>query len=104
MMAAVDKLHKMYTTDFEPVVWARSTGLEVVNELDSLKAAIMMTAGGSGSHKSSSAELSGWGAVAKGVEALSSAAQVARASGGGIGGIVGTGVQSLVKRMTSERH
>ncbi|KXN86618.1 Ubiquinone biosynthesis monooxygenase COQ6 [Leucoagaricus sp. SymC.cos] len=93
MMAAVDKVHKIYTTEFAPVVWARSTGLEVVNELDSLKAAIMMTAGAKG-HKSGVA--TGWELMAKGVEALGSAAQVARAIGGGI---VGAGMQTLVKRM-----
>ncbi|KAJ3572364.1 hypothetical protein NP233_g3136 [Leucocoprinus birnbaumii] len=105
IMAAVDKLHKLYTTDFEPIVWARSTGLEVVNELDALKAAIMMTAGGGGqSRNSGTAAASGWAAMAKGVESLSSAAQVARAVSGGIGGIVGAGVQSLVKSMTTKRH
>ncbi|KAJ2919548.1 hypothetical protein MD484_g874, partial [Candolleomyces efflorescens] len=45
LMAAIDKLHEVYTTDSEPVVWARSVGVEVLNELDSLKAAIMMSAG-----------------------------------------------------------
>ncbi|RXW23905.1 hypothetical protein EST38_g1959 [Candolleomyces aberdarensis] len=44
-MAAVDKLHKVYTTEAEPIVWARSVGVEVLNELDSIKAAIMMSAG-----------------------------------------------------------
>jgi ubiquinone biosynthesis monooxygenase Coq6 len=45
LMAAIDKLHKVYTTDAEPVVWARSVGVEVLNELDSIKAAIMISAG-----------------------------------------------------------
>ncbi|KAJ8095220.1 putative ubiquinone biosynthesis monooxygenase [Marasmius tenuissimus] len=45
VMAACDKLHKLYSTTLPPVVWARSMGLEVVNELDSIKAALMMTAG-----------------------------------------------------------
>lgn len=98
-MAAIDKLHKLYTTDFEPVVWARSTGLEVVNELDSLKAAIMMTAGADGRKSGVAA---GWDVVAKGVETLDSAVKVARAVGGGIGGIVGTGMQTLIQRV-SER-
>ncbi|KAF9453531.1 ubiquinone biosynthesis hydrox [Macrolepiota fuliginosa MF-IS2] len=99
IMAAIDKLHKLYTTDFEPVVWARSTGLEVVNELDSLKAAIMMTAGADGGKSGITA---GWDMVTKGVETLDSAVKVARAVGGGIGGIVGTGVQTLIQRV-SER-
>ncbi|KAH8832778.1 hypothetical protein DL96DRAFT_1583324 [Flagelloscypha sp. PMI_526] len=53
MMSAVDKLHKLYSTRSEPVVWARSVGLEIVNELDSVKAAIMMTAGGDANKTSS---------------------------------------------------
>lgn len=96
-MAAVDKLHKIYTTDFGPVVWARSTGLEVVNELDSLKAAIMMTAGADGRKSGVAA---GWDLVARGVETMGGAVRVAQAIGGGIGGIVSGGVQTLVKGMT----
>ena len=45
LMSAIDKLHKVYTTELEPIVWARSVGVEVLNELDSVKAAIMMSAG-----------------------------------------------------------
>ena len=46
-MAAVDKLHKLFSLTSEPIVWARSVGLEVLNELDAVKAAIMMSAGSS---------------------------------------------------------
>jgi len=92
-MAAVDKLHKIYTTDFEPVVWSRSTGLEVINELDSLKAAIMMTAGGD------PRKPSGWGVVAEGVKTLEGAVKVARTVGGGIGGMVAANLETLVKRV-----
>lgn len=90
-MAAVDKLHKIYTTDFGPVVWARSTGLEVINELDSLKAALMMTAG-AGASKSS-----GWDTVAEGLKTLEGAAKVARTVGRGIEGVVNTNLETLVK-------
>ena len=44
MLSAVDKLHKLYTATAEPVVWARSVGLEVINELDTVKTALMMSA------------------------------------------------------------
>jgi len=44
-MSAIDKLHKLYSNDMEPIVWARSVGIEVLNELDSLKTAIMTMAG-----------------------------------------------------------
>lgn len=46
-MSAFDKLHKLFSTTAEPIVWARSVGLEVLNELDTVKAAIMMSAGSS---------------------------------------------------------
>jgi ubiquinone biosynthesis monooxygenase Coq6 len=46
VMSAVDKLHKIYSSNLDPIVWARSVGLEVLNELDSVKAALMMDAGG----------------------------------------------------------
>lgn len=45
MMSAIDKLHKLYSNDMESIVWARSVGIEVLNELDSVKAAIMAIAG-----------------------------------------------------------
>lgn len=45
VMSAVDKLHKLYGTDNEAVVWARSVGIEIMNELDSMKAALMMFVG-----------------------------------------------------------
>ncbi|KIY45032.1 ubiquinone biosynthesis hydrox [Fistulina hepatica ATCC 64428] len=45
LMSAMDKLHKLYTTKASPVVWARSVGVEVLNELDSVKTAIMLSAG-----------------------------------------------------------
>lgn len=51
-MSVCDKLHKLYSTTAQPVVWARSVGLEVLNELDSIKAAMMMSAGASPSSPS----------------------------------------------------
>ena len=33
-MSTVDKLHKLYVSIVPPAVWARSTGVEVLNELD----------------------------------------------------------------------
>lgn len=59
MMSATDKLHKLYSTDIQPIVWARSVGVEVLNELDSVKAAIMMTAGAQERHKTGAAS-AGW--------------------------------------------
>ncbi|KAF8142131.1 hypothetical protein EV363DRAFT_1469305 [Boletus edulis] len=52
VMSAVDKLHKLYSSTLEPIVWARSVGIEVLNELDTVKAALMMDAGGGRSTRS----------------------------------------------------
>ncbi|KAI0272176.1 hypothetical protein BGY98DRAFT_1002086 [Russula aff. rugulosa BPL654] len=82
MMSAVDKLHKLYASTVPPVVWARSTGVEVLNELDTLKAGIISAAGG----RSSAGIVTGspWGVVAGGVEALVSGTHV-----------IGTGLKSV---------
>jgi 2-polyprenyl-6-methoxyphenol hydroxylase-like FAD-dependent oxidoreductase len=47
-LSAVDKFHKLCSPRLLPAVWARSVGLGVVNELDTIKAALMIAAGGSG--------------------------------------------------------
>ncbi|TFK39981.1 hypothetical protein BDQ12DRAFT_712046 [Crucibulum laeve] len=95
LMAAVDKLHKLYSTDAAPVVWARSMGLEVLNELDSIKAAIMMSAGAQGiatRHNSSA-----WNIAAKGVENVVATASGVKMVGSAIGGAVVAGLQGLLK-------
>lgn len=51
IMSAVDKLHKIYAREERPIVWARSTGVEVLNELPMIKK-LMMTAGGSSRDRS----------------------------------------------------
>lgn len=60
MLSGVDKLSKLYGTRLDPVVWLRSTGLEVVNELGGLKEAFMGVAG-AGDNPSSPAGISGGG-------------------------------------------
>ncbi|KAG1764056.1 hypothetical protein EDD22DRAFT_846108 [Suillus occidentalis] len=90
VMSAIDKLHKIYSSTAQPVVWARSVGLEVVNELDSVKAALMMNAGAS----SRLQNVSGWDLFAKGVENLVRAAGTSKM----VGGMVSAGIQELVKQ------
>ncbi|KAJ7890625.1 ubiquinone biosynthesis hydrox [Mycena olivaceomarginata] len=86
IMSVMDKLHKLYSTSFEPVVWARSVGLEVVNEFDSLKAALMMEASGNG--------LNG----PPGVESLASATDAARVVRTGVAGMFGAALQGVLKK------
>ena len=46
IMSFIDKLHKLYAVEHSaPIVWARSTGVEILNELPSIKGAMMGTAG-----------------------------------------------------------
>ncbi|KAF9462894.1 ubiquinone biosynthesis hydrox [Collybia nuda] len=96
LMAAVDKLHKLYTTTSEPVVWARSVGIEILNELDSVKAAIMTVAGAQNSKIHS--DMTGWNFAAKGVESFVATAQVAKTLSGGLSGIIDTGLHNLLGR------
>lgn len=94
LMGAIDKLHKIYSTTFEPLVWARSAGVEVLNELDSVKAALMMTAG---AQKRTIDGGTAWSLAATGVETLVASASTAKNIGGGVSGILGAGLQRLLR-------
>ncbi|TDL23907.1 ubiquinone biosynthesis hydrox [Rickenella mellea] len=103
LLAATDKLHKLYSTTLGPVVWARSVGLEVVNELDSVKEALMMSAGGnsSSSYDPSPANRSNagdslWPMAARGVEVLSGTFDTAKLVGKGLGGLAASNVTKLL--------
>lgn len=91
VMSAVDKLHKLYSSTLEPVVWVRSVGLEVLNELDSVKTALMMDAGAS-----SSGSL-GWKDVARGIEGLAGVLRTGGIFGQGFGSMVNTTISELSK-------
>lgn len=95
MMAACDKLHKLYSTTAGPVVWARSVGLEVLNELDTVKAALMMSAG---SERSRPPGRVGWELAAKGVETFARNVDGARQLGNSLKDLVGAGVRQLLQR------
>jgi len=75
-MSATDKLHKLYATDIQPIVWARSVGVEVLNELDSVKAAIMMTAGAQEKRKTG-ATSTGWNFAGDVVETVATTVKTA---------------------------
>lgn len=96
LMSAIDKLHKLYTTAFEPVVWARSVGVEVLNELDSMKAALMMVAGAQENrgHKPAAR----WDVAARGVETLTAGINAARSLSGGV---ISSGLRGLFKTMSN---
>ncbi|KAG8842711.1 putative ubiquinone biosynthesis monooxygenase [Tulasnella sp. 330] len=74
LISATDKLHKLYSSTWSPLVWARSVGLEVINELDTVKTALMMNAGsktktfGGGGSAFNSGSNPLWGAAASAAE------------------------------------
>ncbi|KAF9646232.1 ubiquinone biosynthesis hydrox [Thelephora ganbajun] len=95
ILSAVDKLHKLYSTTFPPVVWARSVGLEVINELDTIKVALMITAGGGGGGPRADGSGWRWDVAAKGLENFNSTADTAKVVGSGLVNVVGIGLQRL---------
>ena len=94
MMSGVDKLHKIFSTEVEPLVWARSVGFEVVNELDALKDGIMMAAGANPA-SNRPVESLGWDFAAGAVKTLSSASRAIRAVKSGVDGAVSSALKSL---------
>lgn len=101
LMSAIDKLHRIYGTDAGPVVWARSVGLEVVNELDTLKAAFMLSAGAKPRVKSTGSSPL-WSAVADGIQGASDIVTTAKMVGGVTQGLVGASLEGLRKRFAKQ--
>jgi ubiquinone biosynthesis monooxygenase Coq6 len=83
MMSAMDKLQKLYSpvpSSIPLLVEARSMGVEVLNELDTIKSALMMTAGSQAPKPEEATRQRGGGDLfqlaASGVQALSTVASV----------------------------
>jgi len=83
LLSATDHLASLYGSKNPLAVWARSTGLEMINELDSVKGLIMRQAGGIPETRGGRAGF--WNGVAgalegvgKGVESVKGAANLAR--------------------------
>lgn len=90
MISATDKLQKLYGTRLGPIVWARSVGLEVVNEWTGLKGGLMRAAGGSAESGGSHGRDGGlaWMAAASGVEAISAVLGTGRTLAGVVGNLI----------------
>ena len=101
MMSAVDKLHKLYASTAAPVVWARSTGVEVLNELDALKAGIIGAAGGDSEWSARGGGASFlWGSVVGGVEALVGGTRMAGAVGSSLRSVAGGMLQQVTRAVS----
>ncbi|EJU03703.1 ubiquinone biosynthesis hydrox [Dacryopinax primogenitus] len=94
MLSVTDKLHKLYALQSWPAVWARSTGLEVVNELLALKGAIML--GGGAAREEPNAGKAAMRFAADAVEVGASTLYGAKALLSGLGSIAGTVVGKAV--------
>ncbi|KAI0831854.1 ubiquinone biosynthesis hydrox [Trametes gibbosa] len=97
IMAACDKLHKLYAATAEPVVWARSVGVEVLNELDSVKAAMMLSAGSRPSRTRPSGAQLGANLAASGLESLARGVSGVRTLTEGAANLAGSGIQRLLQ-------
>ncbi|KDQ13003.1 hypothetical protein BOTBODRAFT_45439 [Botryobasidium botryosum FD-172 SS1] len=97
LLSITDKLHKLYSLTNAPSVWARSVGLEVVNELDSLK-------GGVASRASGSRSGAGWsGAAATGLESVIGGVETVKAVASGVGGVVGAATMNLLRQAANSK-
>ena len=96
MLSACDKLHKLYAATAGPVVWARTVGLEVLNELDTLKAALVLAAG-SERRKGRAGEV-GWEFAAQSVESLARNVDTIRTVGGVLTGMLGSGLKYALQQ------
>ncbi|KAJ3546093.1 hypothetical protein NM688_g5552 [Phlebia brevispora] len=96
MLSVCDKLHKIYSFSFEPVVWARSVGVEVLNELDTLKAALVLSAG-SERTKRDSREV-GSELAAKGIETFARSIDNARTISEALANMAGASLKYVFKQ------
>jgi ubiquinone biosynthesis monooxygenase Coq6 len=99
-MSSMDKLQKLYSTELSPIIWARSVGLEVVNELDSLKAALMISAGAQPKEERST---KGWDTAASVIRSASNAVEVTKTVLPGVAGAVVNGVVGLLQQVQQRR-
>ena len=99
VLSTCDHLSSLYSSKFAPIVWARSTGLETVNELDGLKNLLMGGAGSRVSAETNNRRSAGkWGVVADGIEKVRSGVEVAKAVGGLVAAQLRNRLEYMVKR------
>jgi ubiquinone biosynthesis monooxygenase Coq6 len=98
MMSAIDKLHKLYSNETEPIVWARSVGIEVLNELDSVKAAIMTIAGAQTGGKESPTRNFAWDFAGNAVQSFAGAGKAVEILKGAVWNAVTSSIQNISAR------
>jgi ubiquinone biosynthesis monooxygenase Coq6 len=105
MMSAIDKLHKLYSNEMEPIVWARSVGIEVLNELDSVKAAIMTIAGAAqtGVGKEAPARNFAWDCAGNAVQSFADAGKTVGILKRAVWNVVTSSIQNISARKDLDR-
>ncbi|OSD05256.1 ubiquinone biosynthesis hydrox [Trametes coccinea BRFM310] len=103
IMAACDKLHKLYGATAAPLVWARSVGVEVLNELDAVKAAMMLAAGSRPPRARPSGPQLGADVAAKGLETLARGVSGVRGLAEGVANVAGAGLQRLLQGLANSQ-
>ena len=96
MLSVCDKLHKIYSTTAEPIIWGRSVGVEVLNELETIKGAMMMSSG-TGSRRRYQGQV-GWGLAARGVESFAKTVDNARMLGDGLTRAASAAMKQLIQQ------
>ncbi len=85
-------------------MWARSVGLEVLNELDTVKAAIMLNAGSRSTRTSLSGRQLGVNFGADAVETIARNLSGVSTLTRGVAGMVGNGLQRVMQRVANSQR
>ena len=104
ILSACDKLHKLYSSTSQPVVWARSVGLEVLNEFDTVKAAIMLNAGSRSTRTSPLGKQFGVNFAADAVGAFAQNLSGMSTLTRGFAGMVGDGMQKVLQTLANSQR
>lgn len=100
VLSATDHLSTLYSSQSPLVIWARSTGLEIINEFDIVKSLIMGQAGGNAKgEEKRRAEGGGWGTIVDGMEGVVKGAEMAKM----MGQLVGQQVLQRVMQVVGTR-
>ena len=85
-------------------MWARSVGLEVLNELDSIKAAIMLNAGSRSTRSSFSGRQLGVNFGADAVETIARNLSGVSTLTQGVAGMLGDGLQKVLQTVANAQR
>ena len=97
ILSVTDKLHKLYGSTLAPVVWARSVGLEVLNELSYVKGAMMFSAGVR-RPKETRGDAAAWNFAASTAETISGSGDLLRLLAGSLGGLASSAVTKMLRK------